>query len=71
MASGGRRSGHGPGKKNLIKNYEICNFWATQTLFTSKESWEKSSFRFEIKLEDFFIKKLKKFDILIFDPKKS
>ena len=60
MASGGRRSGQGPGKKNSIKNSEICNFWATQTLYTSKESWEQSSFRFEIKLEDFVMKKLKK-----------
>ena len=59
-ASGGRRSGQVPGNKKLIKNSEIRNFWATQTLYTSKESWEQSSFRFEIKLEDYVMKKLKK-----------
>ena len=52
--------GQGTGKTKLITNSEIFNFWATQTLYTSKESWEKSSFRFEIKLGDFVMKKLKK-----------
>ena len=47
-------------KKSLIKNSEICNFCATQTLYTSKESWQQSSVRFEIKLVDFVMKKLKK-----------
>ena len=59
-ASGGRQSGQGPGEKNSIRNSEICNFWATQTLCTSKESWEQSSFRFEIKLGNLVMKKLKK-----------
>ena len=54
-----------------FKNYKICNFWATQTLYTSKESWEQSSFRFEIKFGDFVVKKMKKIDFVIFDPKKS
>ena len=44
----------------MIKNSEIRNFWATQTLYTSKESWEQLSFRFEIKSGDFVIKNLKK-----------
>ena len=47
-------------KKNSIKNSEIGNFWATKTLYTSKESWEQLSFRFEIKSETFVLKKLKK-----------
>ena len=59
-ASGGRRSGQGPGEKNSIKNSEIGNFWATKTLYTSKESWEQLSFRFEIKSETFVLKKMKK-----------
>ena len=51
-------------------------FWSMQFLsytkvYTSKESWEQFSFRFEIKLEDFVMKKLKKIDFVIFDPKKS
>ena len=58
-------------KKDSIKNSEICNFWATQTLYTSKESWEQSSFRFEIKLEDFVMKKLKKNRFCDFRSKKS
>ena len=37
-----------------------------------KESWEQSSFRFEVKIENFIMKKLKKIDFFkIFDPKKS
>ena len=56
-------------KKNLIKNSKIRKFWATQMLYTSKESWEQSSFRFEIKFGDFVVKKLKKIDFVIFDPK--
>ena len=42
-ASGGRRSGQVPGDKKLIKNSEIRNFWATQTLYTSKKA-EKNSY---------------------------
>ena len=71
-ASGGRRSGQVPGEKKLFKNSEIRNFWATQMLYTSKESWEKLLFIFEINLGDFVMKKLKKkIDFVIFDPKKS
>ena len=42
-------------KKQLIKNFEIGNFGATKTLYTSKESREESLFRFEIKLETFVL----------------
>ena len=59
-ASGGRWSGQGPDEKNLIKNLEIGNFWATKTIYTSKESWEQLSFRYETKSETFVLKKLKK-----------
>ena len=74
--SGGRRSGLDPGariqaKNNLVKSSEICNFWATQTLYTSKESWKQSSFWFEIKVEDFVLKKLKKKLILWFPIPKN
>jgi hypothetical protein len=47
-------------KKSSIKKSEICNFWATQMLYTSKESREQSSFRFEIKLEFFVYEKFEK-----------
>jgi hypothetical protein len=47
-------------KKNSIKMTKICNFWATQTLYTSKESWEQSLFIFETKSKTFVLKKLKK-----------
>ena len=57
-------------KKRSIKNSQICYFWATQTLYTSNESWEQCSLRFEIKLEDFVVKKLKKKDFVILDPPK-
>ena len=46
--------------KKLIKNSDILNFWAKKTLYTSKESWEQSSFKFEIKAEDSAVKNLKK-----------
>ena len=59
-ASGGRRSGQGPDEKKSFKNLEIGNFWGTKTLYTSKESLEQSSFRFETKSETFVLKKLKK-----------
>ena len=36
----------------------------------SKESWDQSSFRFDIKLGDFVMKKLKKINFGIFNPKK-
>ncbi len=59
-ASRGRQSGQGQDEKKFDENSKIRNFWATKVLYTSKESWEQLSFRFEIKLEDFVIKKLKK-----------
>ena len=37
-----------------------------KSIYTSIESWEQWSFRFEIKLQDFFMKKLKKFDFFDF-----
>ena len=58
-------------KKNSIKNSEICNFWSTQSLYTSKESWEQFSLRFEIKLEDFVMTKLKKNDFFHFWSQKN
>ena len=46
--------------KILGENPKITNFCLTEVLYTSKEASKKSSFIFEIKLEDFVIKKLKK-----------
>ena len=47
-------------KKIIDENPKITNFCLTDMLYTSKESSQKLSFIFEIKLEDFVIKKLKK-----------
>jgi hypothetical protein len=58
-------------KKILGKNPKISNFCLTEMLYTSKESLQKSTFIFVIKLEVFVTKKWKKIDFVIFDPKKS
>ena len=47
-------------KKIIGENPKIINFCLTDMLYTSKESSQKLSFIFEIKLEDFVIKNLKK-----------
>ena len=55
-------------QKSSIKNSKICNFWATQTLCTSKESWEQSVFRIEVEYLNFYWKCEKNISA-IFDEK--
>ena len=57
-------------KKSLIKYYKICNFWATQMLYTSKGSWEQSFFRIEVKHLTFLYWKMRKQNIFEICKKK-
>ena len=47
-------------KKNSFKNSKICNFSATKTLYTSKESCEQSFFQNWSQIFDFLLKIRKK-----------
>ena len=63
----GGRSGQGPGKKKFDqKNSEI---WATQMLYTPKESWEQFFLRLEVKYLIFYWKMSEKNIFMIFDDK--
>ena len=54
-------------KKIQPKIMKSAIFEVRKRYTPQKKSCEQSSFRFEIKLEDFFIKKLKKMDFVIFN----
>ena len=60
------------GLKCLKDDASLCTVLnlGTKSIYTLKESWEQWSFRFEIKLQDFFMKKLKKFDFFDFRSQK-
>ena len=58
--SRGRQVGQGPDEKKNVKNSEIGNFLATKMLYTSKKSWEQSSFKLETKSKNFVLKNWKK-----------
>ena len=57
-----RKVTDGKEKKITGENLRFVNFWARETCSTSKEFSEHQWFRFEIKLELFFMKILKKID---------